>query len=61
MFQRVFERLDRTHVAQAELSDQRVAIGERLLEQPAGVEEDHGNGRIDVGHHLQKRGGLGTE
>src|SRR5262249_25040734 len=52
--QRLLQRLDRTHVAQPELFDQRIAIGQRLLEQPAGVEEDHGDRRIDIGHHLQQ-------
>ena len=41
-----------------ELSDQRVAIGQRLLEQPAGIEKDHGNGGIDIGHDLEQRGRL---
>src|SRR6202790_3444558 len=34
--QRLFERLDRTDIAQAELRDQDVAIGESFLEQPSG-------------------------
>ena len=53
--QQLFERPDRAHVGEAEPLDQRVTILQRLLEQPAGIEEDHGNAGIDIRHHLEQR------
>src|SRR6266478_4116019 len=41
--QRFFQRLDRADIGEPERLDQRVAVGKRLLEQPAGVEKDHGD------------------
>ena len=52
---------DRAHIAQAERLDQRVTIGERLFEQPAGVEKDHRDRWIDIRHDLEQRCGLGAE
>ena len=51
----LLERLDRAHVAQAERRDQRVAIGQRFLEQPAGIEKNHRDRRIDIGHEFEQR------
>src|SRR5205814_6158123 len=39
----ILSRANAAHVAQTEQFCQRVAIGKRLLEQPAGVEKDHRN------------------
>ena len=59
--QRLFLRRDRANVAQAQSCDQRIAMGERLLKQPAGVEKDHGDRRIDIGHDLEQCRGFDAE
>ena len=59
--QRFFRRLDRADVAKAELFDQRIAIGERLVEKPAGIEKDHGDRGVDIRRHLQQRRRFGAE
>src|SRR3569623_2285188 len=55
------ERMNRAHVDEAEMLNQRIAIGERFLEQPAGVEKDNRNRRIDIGGEFQQRRGFRSE
>ena len=53
---RIFgERMDRAHVGQTEMINQGVAIGERFLEQPAGIEKDDRDRRIDICGEFQQR------
>jgi len=50
-----------TNVAEPEPLDQFVAIGQRLWEQLAGVEEDHRRGAVDAGDQVQEHRRLGAE
>jgi hypothetical protein len=54
-------RLGVDHVGQAEQRAEFVAIGERLREMLAGVDEDDWRRLVDARHHVQERGGVGAE
>ncbi len=52
---------DRAHIAQAEPGDQVVAVAQRLAEQLARVDEDHGNRGIDLGDEGEQERRLGAK
>ena len=54
-------RLGDDDVGQSQTRDEVVAIGERLGEVLAGVDEDHGRRRVDLRHHVQERRGVRAE
>ena len=54
-------RLGHDDVGQSQSGNKVVAIGERLGEVLAGVDEDHGRRRVDLRHHMQERRGVGAE
>ena len=60
-FERRLVRRQHAHVGEAEIGDQRVAIGQRLLEMLAGVEEEHRQRAVDAGDHVEQHGRIRAE
>ena len=56
-----FLGLDHPEVGQAQALGQEVAVAERLAEELAGIEEDHGKAAVDLRRHLQQHRRLGAE
>src|SRR3984885_5693136 len=54
-------RLGDNDVGELKTRDEVVAIGERLGEVLAGVDEDDWRRSVDLRHHVQERGGVGAE
>ena len=59
--ERLSIRLGDNDVGKLKSRDEVVAIGERLGEMLAGVDEDHRRRSVDLRHHVQKRRGVRAE
>src|SRR5690606_37285566 len=58
---RILLRCDDADVAQAEIAHERIAVGQRLAEMLAGVEEDDRQRAVDAGDQMQQQGRIRAE